>query len=207
MGLHELAPVGGRATSGRDGRRLKWFAEVCENLPDGPRLRDERDQPDVATAVRALKWKLLPHPGHEFRPGNPRRVVRAGRLIRVAVAPCGATVVPMPTGRGPPLLADVADRECRDGGPQFVIRRKHPVVVTCPRAAASGFWLPPTGPIKDSHLRSFIQAQRTSRYARLGQAPTGDLQKRRYTKRSGGTTRNCQSRFRSVPRRRIGSSC
>ena len=50
------------------------------------------------------------------------------------------------------------------------------------RAAASGFWLPPIGPIKDFHLRSFIHAQRTSsRYARLGQAPTGDLQKRRYT--------------------------
>ena len=30
-----------------------------------------------------------------------------------------------------------------------------------PRAAASGFWLPPTGPIKDSHLRSSIHAQRT----------------------------------------------
>jgi len=36
MDLHELAPVGGRATSGRDGRRLEWFAEVCENLPDRP---------------------------------------------------------------------------------------------------------------------------------------------------------------------------
>jgi hypothetical protein len=33
------------------------------------------------------------------------------------------------------------------------------------RAAASGFWLPPTGPIKDSHLRSFIHAQRTFGYA------------------------------------------
>jgi hypothetical protein len=29
------------------------------------------------------------------------------------------------------------------------------------RAAASGFWLPPIGPIKDFHLRSFIHAQRT----------------------------------------------
>ena len=69
--LDELAPVGGRATSGRDGRRLEWFAEVCENLLDRPRFRDERDQPDVTAAVRALKRKLLPHPGHEFRPGDP----------------------------------------------------------------------------------------------------------------------------------------
>ena len=29
------------------------------------------------------------------------------------------------------------------------------------RAAASGFWLPPIGPIKDSHLLSFIHVQRT----------------------------------------------
>jgi hypothetical protein len=36
MDLHDLAPVGGRATSGRDGRRLERFAEVCENLPDRP---------------------------------------------------------------------------------------------------------------------------------------------------------------------------
>ena len=69
--LDELAPVGGRATSGRDGRRLEWFAEVCENLLDRPRFRDERDQPDVTTTRRALERKLVPHPGQEFRPGNP----------------------------------------------------------------------------------------------------------------------------------------
>jgi len=44
MGLHELVPVGGRATSGRHRRRFEWFVEVCENLPDRPRLCDERDQ-------------------------------------------------------------------------------------------------------------------------------------------------------------------
>jgi hypothetical protein len=32
MGLHEFAPVGGRAAGGRDGRRLQRLAEVCENL-------------------------------------------------------------------------------------------------------------------------------------------------------------------------------
>ena len=36
--LHELSPVGGRATSGRDGRRFEWFAEVCQDLPDRPRF-------------------------------------------------------------------------------------------------------------------------------------------------------------------------
>ena len=54
--------------------------------------------------------------------------MRAGLLIRVTAAPRGATVVPIPTGRGLALLADVADRQRRDGPPQLVIRRTHPVV-------------------------------------------------------------------------------
>ena len=33
--------------------------------------QSERNQPDVAAAVRALERKLLSLPGHEFRPGNP----------------------------------------------------------------------------------------------------------------------------------------
>ena len=31
--------------------------------------QSERDQPDVTAAGGARKWKLLPHPRHEFRPG------------------------------------------------------------------------------------------------------------------------------------------
>ena len=69
--LREVGPVGGRATSRRHRRRFERFAQVGEDLPDRPRLRDERDQPDVAAAVRALERKLLPHPGQEFRPSNP----------------------------------------------------------------------------------------------------------------------------------------
>ena len=38
------------------------------------------------------------------------------------------TVAPMPAGRGLALLANVADGQRRDGPPQLVIRRKHPVV-------------------------------------------------------------------------------
>ena len=49
-------------------------------------------------------------------------------MIRVAAASRGVTVVPIPTGCGLALLADVADRECRDGFSQPVIGRKHPVV-------------------------------------------------------------------------------
>ena len=84
--LDELAPVGGRATSGRDRWWLERFAEVCERLTSRGRshpglrplanLRFEVgrllpavfSEPDVTATVRALKWKLLPHPGHEFRP-------------------------------------------------------------------------------------------------------------------------------------------
>ena len=54
--------------------------------------------------------------------------MRAGHLMRVAAASRGATVVPMPAGSGLALLADVADRERRDGGPERVSRRKHPVI-------------------------------------------------------------------------------
>ena len=71
VNLHELAPVGGRATSWRDRRRFEWFTQVGENLADRPRFGDEGDQPDVAATRRALERKLLPHPGYQFRPGNP----------------------------------------------------------------------------------------------------------------------------------------
>ena len=129
MRLDELAPVGRWAPARRDWWWLERFAEVCQNLPDRPWLCDERNQPDVAAAVRALERKLLPHPGHEFRPSNPGGVVRAGCLMRVRAASRGVTVAPMPTGSGVAPLADVADRQRRDGFSQLVIRREHPVVV------------------------------------------------------------------------------
>jgi hypothetical protein len=48
--------------------------------------QSERDEPDVTAAPRARKRKLLPHPGHQFRPGNSRGVVRAGLCMSVAAA-------------------------------------------------------------------------------------------------------------------------
>ena len=118
MDLHELSPVNRRATGGRDGRRFERFAEVCENLTSRgrshPGLRPRANlrfevsrllpavfsEPDVAAAPRALERKLLPHPGHQLGPGNPRRVVRAGLVIRIRVAASfrGMTVDPMPAG-------------------------------------------------------------------------------------------------------------
>ena len=38
MGLHELAPVGGRAPGRRDGWWLERLAQVREDFPDRPRL-------------------------------------------------------------------------------------------------------------------------------------------------------------------------
>ena len=48
--------------------------------------------------------------------------------MRVAAASRGATVVPMPAGSGLALLADVADRERRDGFSQLVVRREYPMI-------------------------------------------------------------------------------
>ena len=112
LGLNELVQVGRRSPRGCDWWRLEWFAEVCENLTSRGRshpglrplanLRFEvsrllpavSSRPDVATAGGALERKLLPHPRDQFRPGNPRGVVRAGLLIRICVtaAPRRATV-------------------------------------------------------------------------------------------------------------------
>ena len=50
------------------------------------------------------------------------------RAVRVAASFRSVTVAPMPAGRGVAPLADVPDRERRDGPPELVIRRKHPVV-------------------------------------------------------------------------------
>ena len=71
MRLDKFAPVGGRATSGCNRWWLERFAEMCQDLSDRAGLGDERNQPDVAATVGALEWKLFPHPGQEFRPGNP----------------------------------------------------------------------------------------------------------------------------------------
>ena len=40
MDLHELAPVDRRATGGRNGQWFERFAEVCQDLPDRPRIAD-----------------------------------------------------------------------------------------------------------------------------------------------------------------------
>ena len=84
MDLHELAPVGGRATSGRHWWRLERFAEVCQYLTSRGRshpglrplsnlrfdvsrlLPAVSSETDVATTPRARKSKLLAYPSDEF---------------------------------------------------------------------------------------------------------------------------------------------
>jgi hypothetical protein len=144
--LHELSPVGGWPAGGRHGRRLERFAQVCQGLTSRGRshpgllplanLRFEVSRllpavssaPDVAAAGGARQWKLLPHPGHQLGPGNPRRVVRAGLLMRVAASFRGMTVAPMPAGHRLLALSDVPDRQRRDAPPELVVGCKHPVI-------------------------------------------------------------------------------
>ncbi|GDX96962.1 hypothetical protein LBMAG47_26270 [Planctomycetia bacterium] len=45
---------------------------MCQNLPDGPRLRDERNQPDVATAPRSARTHDAP-PGRIVETYSERR--------------------------------------------------------------------------------------------------------------------------------------
>ena len=86
--LHELSPVGRRATGGRDWRRLERFAQMREDLPDRPRIGNERDESDVATTPRARKRKLLAHPSHEFGPSDPGGVVGGTGSGCAAVGAC-----------------------------------------------------------------------------------------------------------------------
>ena len=64
--------------------------------------QSEGDQPDGAATRWALERNLLTHPGHQFRPGNPRGVVRAGLLVNIAGA-----VRCVPAGRVLAALANV----------------------------------------------------------------------------------------------------
>ena len=61
-------------------RRPRMVSHSCSSLNAIRRMSPQHP--------RALQWKLLFHPRHQFRPRNPRRVVRAGLLIRVTTASC-----------------------------------------------------------------------------------------------------------------------
>jgi hypothetical protein len=54
MGLHELAPVSGRATGRRDGSRLERLSQMRQDLRIGPGSRTgSPPQPEVANSVKA----------------------------------------------------------------------------------------------------------------------------------------------------------
>ena len=100
---------------------------MCQEFPNRPQFYDERNQSNIAAAVRALEWKLLPDSGHEFRPRNPARVVGAG-LYNCVAAAFRCIAGRMPTSRDFTLLADIPDGQRCDGPPELVIRGEHPVV-------------------------------------------------------------------------------
>ena len=54
--------------------------------------------------------------------------MRAGLLLRVAAAFRAVTVTPVPACHGIALLANVPDRQRRDGRPERVIRREDTVI-------------------------------------------------------------------------------
>jgi hypothetical protein len=91
------------------------------------------NQTDVAATVRALERELLAYPGQQFRPGNPGGVVRPGLLMCVAAAAirglsANGPADSLPAGGGLGPLTNVPNGQRRDGPPQLVIRRKHPVI-------------------------------------------------------------------------------
>jgi len=81
-----------------------------------------------------------PTPAMSFADAFARRVVRAWLVTRIRVAASfrGIAVVSMPASRGLAPLADVADRECRNGFSQPVIRREHSVIPARRPANESG---------------------------------------------------------------------
>ena len=131
--LDELAPVGGRATSRGDGRTFERFAKMGQDLLNRPWLRDERDQPNVATTRWTLKRKLLPTRAMSFAHAI-REVSWEGGLSRKSQqspvvswpAACPPNACPLgAASRGLPTFPFVMRR---DGGPELVIRGKHPVI-------------------------------------------------------------------------------
>jgi hypothetical protein len=92
-------------------------------------------------SLKAISRMSPPQAGHSSGNSSPSRamsfaqacpggVIRAGLLLRIRVAAAfrGVTAAPMPAGHGISPLADVTDSQCRDGPPEPVIRRKHPVI-------------------------------------------------------------------------------
>jgi hypothetical protein len=88
---------------------LPRFGELCEDLPDRPRLRDGDDEKDVTATRRVLEEKLLPDPGHQFAPCLSARCRGSGDCP--SNTPQGTN-----HGRGFAVLL-LRDRSCRWSGP------------------------------------------------------------------------------------------
>ena len=118
MSLVKIAPVGGRASGGRERWRFEWLAEMRDNLADRRRFGDEGDEPDVSAAAGAHERKSLGDPRDELRPRDAGSVVGARTGIEGTLTPA---LSPMERQRGFVLrcrvatLAELADSQRRDG--------------------------------------------------------------------------------------------
>ena len=82
----------------------------------------------VYPSLRALERKLITHPRHGLCPRDPGSIVGAGFCECAAAIAGGVPGLGVPAGHGIALPADVPDRQCRNGWPERVVWRKHPVV-------------------------------------------------------------------------------
>ncbi len=71
MHLDKFVPVGGWAASGRDRRRFERFAEMCQDLPNRPRLW-----------CKEMSRMSPPQAGHSSGNSSPTRAISLAQAIR-----------------------------------------------------------------------------------------------------------------------------
>jgi len=71
MDLHELSPVDGRDTGGRDGRRFERFAKMGEDFRIGP-----------GSVMNAISRMSPPNTGHASGNSSPIRAISLAQAVR-----------------------------------------------------------------------------------------------------------------------------
>ena len=131
MHLDKFVPVGGWASSGRDRRRFERFAEMCQDLPNRPRLW-----------CKEMSRMSPPHAGHSSGNFSPTRAISLDQAIREVswergfwfawfasqhppVAWSSLACPPVAASRCFPTFPF---RQSRDGRPQRVVRSEDAVI-------------------------------------------------------------------------------
>ena len=102
MHLDKFVPVGGWASSGRDRRRFERFAEMCQDLPNRPRLW-----------CKEMSRMSPPHAGHSSGNFSPTRAISFAQAIRDVSCERGLSTqpqqpvaaCPLPVGTKTPSVA------------------------------------------------------------------------------------------------------